>query len=106
MSHDTACELESARAPRSQDKGPPPGARYFSLTIAQTPIAIDTVALPNLPVANTGDIAHIHASIDPSKFAAACRQVVAETEAMRVSLVHRDGLLLQEFPDLDDYVLE
>src|SRR4051812_34688134 len=78
----------------------------FPLTIAQTPIALDAMALPNSPAANTGDIARISGPIDTKLFAEAVRRVVAETAAIRVSLHYRDGSLHQEFPKLDDYALE
>jgi enterobactin synthetase component F len=83
-----------------------PGTTDFPLTIAQAPIALDAMAFPNSPVANTGDIAHIHGTIDTGLFAAAVRRVVAETPAMRASLRYIDGALRQEFLPLDDYLLE
>ncbi len=116
MSPDTALDhvLERApsRAQQPRDDGTTqsspfaPGRTHFSLTIAQTPIALDSLALPNSPVANTGDIAHISGPVDVRLFAAACRRVVAETAAIRVSLDYRDGALLQKFPELEDYALE
>jgi enterobactin synthetase component F len=83
-----------------------PAHAYFPLTIAQTPIVLDALALPDSPVANTGDITHIRGHIDTNLFAQAVRRVVAETEAIRVSLSHRDGMLRQSFLALDDYDLE
>src|SRR4051812_24185826 len=94
-------------APENTDSGNiPPDRTLFPLTIAQTPIALDAMALSNSPAANTGDIARIRGPIDTKLFAEAVRRVVAETAAIRVSLHHRDGSLHQEFPKLDDYVLE
>ena len=102
--------LEGARAPKQRDNDPgqtfAPGATRFPLTIAQTPIALDAMALPNSPVANTGDISHIRGRIDTKLFAEAVRRVVAETPALRVSLSYLNGSLYQEFPALDDYALE
>src|SRR5579863_10507143 len=116
MSPDTAPDLVLERAPsraqQPQDDGTKqsnpfaPGRTHFPLTIAQTPIVLDSLALPGSPVANTGDIAHIHGPVETKLFAAACRQVVAETAAIRVSLDYRHGALLQKFPELDDYALE
>jgi enterobactin synthetase component F len=116
MSPDTAPDLvlerPPSRAQQPRDDGAKhsnplvPGRTHFPLTIAQTPIALDSLALRNSPVANTGDIAHISGPVDTRLFAAACRRVVAETAAIRVSLDYRDGALLQKFPELDDYVLE
>jgi enterobactin synthetase component F len=79
---------------------------FFPLTIAQTPIALDSLALPDSPVANTGDMVHIDAAIDVSVFAEACRRVIAETATLRASLRYRGGTLQQEFPALEDYKLE
>ncbi len=59
---------------------------HFPLTAAQVPIAVDAMALPDAPVANTGDIAHVRGHIDSRLFAEAVRRVVAETAAIRVSL--------------------
>jgi len=84
----------------------PPGTTHFPLTIAQFPLARDAMAFPDSPVANTGDVAHIRGSIDTGLFAEAVRRIVAETPAMRVSLSHIDGSLRQEFPPLDEYMLE
>lgn len=96
--------LEDANAPGSHAF--PPGTKRFALTIAQTPIALDAMALPNSPAANTADIAHIRGRIDTGLFAEAVRQVVAQTPSMRVSLSHLNGALRQEFLDLNDYVIE
>jgi len=96
-----------SRAPELLNGAAPScGTRHFPLTIAQTPIALDAVAVADSPVANTGDVAHIRGRIDTGLFAAAVRQVVAETQAIRVSLSYLNGALVQEFPDLDDYTLE
>jgi len=117
MLRDTLAEPALKNAPSGGPRSPsgdanaaggpfPPGARHFPLTIAQTPIALDAIALPDAPVANTADIARIRGHIDAGVFAPAVRRVVAETDAIRVSLSYLDGALRQEFVALDDYVLE
>ena len=100
--------LESARAPEPQDNDPGPefAPGSFPLTIAQTPIALDARALPYSPVANIGHIAQIDGHIDHEVFAAACRQVVAETPSLRVAFSYREDAVVQEFVDLEDYTLE
>lgn len=111
MSRDTASRPGAGNPPAQADATIPrnlfqPGSARFPLTIAQAPIALDALALPNSPVANTGDIARIQGRIDPEIFAAACRWVVAETPSIRVSLSYRLNAVVQEFLALDDYVLE
>ena len=117
MLRDTVAEPALKNAPSDGPRSPsgdanaaggpfPPGAKHFPLTIAQTPIALDAIALPDAPVANTADIARIRGHIDTEAFAAAVRRVVGETDAIRVSLSYLDGALRQEFVALDDYVLE
>jgi enterobactin synthetase component F len=107
MSLDTAEPvLGDAHTHPPRNDGPPQSGINFPLTIAQAPVALDSLALPDSPVANTGDIAHIRAPLDIKRFAEACRRVVAETAALRVSLVYRDGKVFQRFPPLDDYMLE
>jgi enterobactin synthetase component F len=92
--------------PGAQSAGLQPDTVRYPLTIAQTSIVLDALYLPNSPVANTGDIAHIDGHIDTRLFAAACRQVVAETASIRASFHFREDSLVQKFLDLDDYVLE
>jgi len=111
MSFNTAAEFdpEGASAPGQKESDFtlfPPEATHFPLTIAQTPIAVDAMALPNVPVANTGDIAHIRGQIDTKAFAEAVRRLVAETPTIRASLSYLHGVLRQEFPALDNYRLE
>ena len=111
MSFKTAAEFdpEGASAPGQKESDFtlfPPEATHFPLTIAQTPIAVDAMALPNVPVANTGDIAHIRGQIDTKAFAEAVRRLVAETPTIRASLSYLHGVLRQEFPALDNYRLE
>src|ERR1700733_11108421 len=83
----------------------PPSTALYPLTIAQQSIVLDALYLPNSPVANTGDIAEIEGHIDVRLFADACRQVVAETAAIRASFGYREDSLVQEFRALDDYIL-
>src|SRR5258708_39589675 len=104
MSLDTAPDLESA-SPRAQSRDDdagrsstfPPGKTHFPLTIAQTPIALDAMALPDSPVANTGDIAHIRGGIDTKLFAAAVRRGRARTAGIPGLFVYRRGGLLHAF---------
>jgi len=98
----------NARAPKPQGndagRGFTPGS--FPLTVAQASIVLDALAMPNSPVANIGHIAQIHGYIDCKIFAAACRQVVAETPWLRLSFSHHQDEVVQEFIDLDNYTLE
>jgi len=109
MSSEPDLESRPFSPPKSGDTGVPDSDPFppgLPLTVAQTPIALDAIALPDSPGANTGDIAEIRGRIDVETFAEAVRRLVAETPAIRVSLNHRNGVLRQEFVKLNDYVLE
>jgi hypothetical protein len=78
----------------------------FALTAPQTALWLPQVLFPGKPVANTGFAVTIEGALDPLLFAEAMRRLVAETDALRLSLSVDGDTVYQRVREYSDYAVE
>ena len=77
----------------------------FALTAPQMAIWADQALHPGKPIYNTGQILTIRGMLDRGRFATALRQVVTESDALRLRFVQQGASVLQYIVDGVDPVL-
>src|SRR3954464_15003885 len=78
----------------------------YPLTSVQMPIWLDELFFPDKPIANTGVLVTMTGPLDARIFAEAVRQVVQETEALRLHLRMEDQEVRQTVEELSDYAIQ
>src|SRR5207253_76224 len=76
------------------------------LTTPQTALWLPQIMFPGKPVANTGWAVTIEGALDPRLFAEAIRRLVAETDALRLSLSIDGDTVYQQVRDYTDYAIQ
>src|SRR5438309_11332966 len=78
----------------------------FALTAPQTAMWLPQIMFPGQPVANTGATIAIDGPLDPRLFDEAVRRLVAETDALRLTLGMEGENVYQEVSDHVPYAVE
>ncbi len=78
----------------------------FALTAPQTAMWLPQIMFPGKPAANTGATIAIEGALDPRLFGEAIRRLVAETDALRLSLGMEGENVYQEVRDHVPYAIE
>lgn len=78
----------------------------FGLTSPQMAIWLDQALHPQMPIYNTGQTLTISATLDLSRFAAAVRIVISESDALRLRFTQKGATIAQEIVDDVEHGLE
>jgi len=104
----TENKIQHSDAPASPTQNPViPSYMYSTLALyplssVQREIWFDQSLVPEAPIYNVGGYHHIEGDFDPETFRCAIRQLVQETDILRLRLCPQEDLPLQSFPELPE----